>query len=225
MRLAVVSPTEPICAATSESLRLGLFDHQGVGRPRGGHFPQRDATPMLLRLSWLKMSFRSVHPLVFIMETVGHEQISKVLKNKQPDRRRQIVLVARAVDLGDQFRQRHLLQMRNFFQVRPELIFKADAGLVSVNDDRTFDDRGFHEGPPKHPPPTYDSLKQIRNPAEVGHYPSTIIRGFVTPNTATSFPMCDFPHITKGGCHGQPQPRCRCAHRALEHGSRAMAAL
>jgi hypothetical protein len=34
--------------------------------------------------------------------------------------------------------------MSNFLQVTPEGIFKGDAGLVSINDDGPFDDRGFH---------------------------------------------------------------------------------
>jgi hypothetical protein len=34
--------------------------------------------------------------------------------------------------------------MRDFLQVIPESIFKADAGLVSANLDGPFDNRGFH---------------------------------------------------------------------------------
>ena len=81
------------------------------------------------------MSFRRLHSLVFTTE---------VVKNKQTDRRGEIALFARTVDLSDQFRQRRLLGMRDFFQVNPKGIFKADAGLVSINYDGTFDDRGFH---------------------------------------------------------------------------------
>ena len=81
------------------------------------------------------MRFRFVHSVVFITE---------VAKNKQADRRGQIALFARTVDLGNQFRQRHLPVMRDFFQVSPEGIFKADAGLVPIDDDGPFDDRGFH---------------------------------------------------------------------------------
>jgi hypothetical protein len=82
-----------------------------------------------------RMRFRFVHSVVFITE---------VAKNKQADRRGQIALFARNVDLGNQFRQRHLPVMRDFFQVSPEGIFKADAGLVPIDDDGPFDDRGFH---------------------------------------------------------------------------------
>ena len=81
------------------------------------------------------MSFRRLHSLVFTTE---------VVKNKQTDRRGEIALFARTVDLSDQFRQRRLLGMRDFFQVNPKGIFKADAGLVSINYDGTFNDRGFH---------------------------------------------------------------------------------
>jgi hypothetical protein len=34
--------------------------------------------------------------------------------------------------------------MRDLFQVSPEGLFKADAGLVSTNYDGTFSYRGFH---------------------------------------------------------------------------------
>ena len=75
--------------------------------------------------------------------------IAEALKHKQPDRRGQIALVTRQVDLGNQFRQRHMSGMRDFLQVIPEGIFKADAGLVSIDYDGSFNDRGFHEGPRK----------------------------------------------------------------------------
>ena len=38
--------------------------------------------------------------------------------------------------------------MRDVFQLSPEGIFKADAGLVSINDDGPFYHRGFHRVPP-----------------------------------------------------------------------------
>ena len=94
-----------------------------------------------------KMSFRYLHSLVF----------TEVVKNKQADRRGQIALFARAVDSSDQFRQRHLLGMRDFFQVSPEGIFKTDAGLVSINYDGTLNDRRLHLGP--HSPLTPYSCK------------------------------------------------------------------
>ena len=55
-----------------------------------------------------------------------------VAKNKYANLRGQIALFARAVDLSDQYRQRHMLGMRDLFQVSPEGLFKADAGLVST---------------------------------------------------------------------------------------------
>ena len=85
-----------------------------------------------------EMNFRCLHSLIFIAEA---------LKNEQTDRRGQIALFARTVDLRDQFRQRHLLGVRDFFQISPEGIFKTDAGLVPINYDGTFDDRGFHWAP------------------------------------------------------------------------------
>ena len=61
-------------------------------------------------------------------------------------------MFARILDLGDQFRQRHLLGMRDVFQLSPEGIFKSEAGIVSLNDDGSYNDRGFHQGSPENPP-------------------------------------------------------------------------
>ena len=63
-----------------------------------------------------------------------------VVEDEQADRRGQIALLARLVDLADHHRQRCLLGLCDFLQATPEGIFKADAGLVSINDDGTFDD-------------------------------------------------------------------------------------
>lgn len=62
--------------------------------------------------------------------------------------RRQIAL-APLVDGLKQFRYRHALIVRNFFQVVPEGVFEAHARLVPVNDDRAFDNLGFHDGLPR----------------------------------------------------------------------------
>src|SRR4029078_470949 len=62
-------------------------------------------------------------------------------------------MLARAVDSSDQFRERQALDMSAFFEGTPESIFKADAGLVSINYDGTFNNRGFHRGPPQPPCP------------------------------------------------------------------------
>jgi len=66
---------------------------------------------------------------------VKYGQMLEVVKNKQTDRGRQVALFTRVVDLTDQFRQRPLPCKRDFPQVRPERIFKAHAGLVSINYD------------------------------------------------------------------------------------------
>ena len=98
------------------------------------------------------LRFRYVHSLVL-----------EVVKNKQADRRRQIALCARTLDLADQFRQRQLPGMRDVFQLSPEGIFKADAGLVSINDDGPFYHRGFHRVPA---PVPVTVIWQIRNRQE-----------------------------------------------------------
>jgi hypothetical protein len=105
------------------------------------------------------MRLRSFRLLVFIAEA---------LKHKQSDRRGQVALFTRQVDFGNQFRQRHLLSMRDFLQVIPESIFKADAGLVPIDHDGAFDDRRFHEGPRK--PLPLALLQRILNRAGVVKY-------------------------------------------------------
>ena len=50
--------------------------------------------------------------------------------------------------------------MRDFFQVSPEGLFKADAGLVSTNCDGAFNDRGFHWSP--RTPPDRHHVDQTR---------------------------------------------------------------
>jgi len=63
-----------------------------------------------------------------------------VVEYEQTDRRGQIALLARLVDLTDHHRQRCLLGLRDFLQATPEGVFKAYAGLVSIDDDGAFDD-------------------------------------------------------------------------------------
>src|SRR5262245_19242820 len=62
------------------------------------------------------------------------------VQDKQPDGGGEIVVVARRIDRCDQFRQRQAPGPGNFFQIVPESIFKADTGLVSIDDDGPFDD-------------------------------------------------------------------------------------
>ena len=64
--------------------------------------------------------------------------IAKVLEHKQADRRGQIAAFARLVDPCNKLRQCRLLGVRDIFQVMPEGVFKADAGLVPIDDDGTF---------------------------------------------------------------------------------------
>jgi hypothetical protein len=59
--------------------------------------------------------------------------------------------------------------MRDFFQVSPERILKADAGLVSINYDGTFNDRGFHQGTSGPPVSKYGTFGIVRgSPVQCG---------------------------------------------------------
>ena len=57
-------------------------------------------------------------------------------------------MVARLVDLYDQLRQCHSFNVRDFLEVIPKSVFKADAGLVSINDDGTFEQLRISLGRP-----------------------------------------------------------------------------
>ncbi len=66
-----------------------------------------------------------------------------VVEYEQAYRRGQIALFARAVDLCNQLRHCCPLGLRDFLQAAPERAFEAHAGLVSVNDDGAFGNRGY----------------------------------------------------------------------------------
>ena len=88
-----------------------------------------------------------------------------VFQHVQAECRREIALLACVVDLRDQVRHRRSLAMSDFFQLTPEGIFQADAGLVSTNDDGAFDNRRFHWAPLCSPRSSYtDSapLERVR---------------------------------------------------------------
>jgi len=59
-----------------------------------------------------------------------------------------------------------MLRVRDLFQVSPEGLFKADAGLVSTNYDGTFNDRGFHKA--SHPESAVDRALDFN--AGAGNY-------------------------------------------------------
>src|SRR5262245_27137787 len=58
---------------------------------------------------------------------------------------------ARGVDCSNQFRQRHALEMSDFFELIPESTFEGNAGFVSIKHDGTFGHDRFH-GTPIWPP-------------------------------------------------------------------------
>ena len=64
-----------------------------------------------------------------------------VIEHEQPDRRRQIAVMAFGVDAGDQIGQGHIAIVGDVLQALPERILKTDAGLVVGDHDRSFDNR------------------------------------------------------------------------------------
>src|SRR5580692_1464169 len=74
--------------------------------------------------------------------TVGLPPI--VVEHEQPDRRRQIAVGASGIDLGDEVRQCLVAADGDFLEPSPEGVFKADAGLMTGDNDRALDDWRFH---------------------------------------------------------------------------------
>src|ERR1700738_2607524 len=70
---------------------------------------------------------------------------AKIVQHEETNRRRQIALLAVAVDLAHQFGQRHVSQSRNFLHAIPERLFEADAGFVTGDHDRAFHHGRFHD--------------------------------------------------------------------------------
>src|ERR1700730_339849 len=75
----------------------------------------------------------------------GHRAGSKIIKDEEADGRRQIALLAVAVDLTDEFGQCHASKARDLLHTVPECLFKADAGLVTRDYDRAFHHGRFHD--------------------------------------------------------------------------------
>src|ERR1041385_8184600 len=69
----------------------------------------------------------------------------EIIKHEQTNRRGQVALLAVAVDLADQFGQRHVTEAGDFLHAVPERLFKADAGLVAGDHDRSLHDGRFHD--------------------------------------------------------------------------------
>ena len=63
----------------------------------------------------------------------GRRAAPEVAKNEGTDRRRKIALVAIAVDLANQARQRRVAASGNFPQAIPESRLQAHAGLVTAD--------------------------------------------------------------------------------------------
>jgi hypothetical protein len=59
-------------------------------------------------------------------------------KDKQPQGRWEVALLALGIDAANQIRQRLALGLGDIFQTLPERVLKADARLMSSKDDRAF---------------------------------------------------------------------------------------
>src|ERR1700687_5521121 len=74
--------------------------------------------------------------------TVGLPPI--MVEYEQPYGRRQIAVRAPGIDLGDEVRQRLVAADGDLLEPSPEGVFKADAGLMTGDNDRALDDWRFH---------------------------------------------------------------------------------
>src|ERR1051326_4703253 len=84
----------------------------------------------------------------FRMSAIAAALRSVIVEDEQANRRGQIALAPAAVDRGDEIGQGHVPDRCDLFQPLPERILEADAGLVSGDHDRSFDDRRFHRSSP-----------------------------------------------------------------------------
>src|SRR4029077_816758 len=88
------------------------------------------------------------------VESDGREAVTRVARQLRaqmaehvnPDRRGEIA-AALLVDLADHRGQRALMMTCNGLEAVPELVFEADAGLASGDDDGSLGNGRIHEGP------------------------------------------------------------------------------
>ena len=71
-----------------------------------------------------------------------------VVEDEQPDRRRQIAVLAFLVDRRHEIGQRYVAADRDFLKSVPESILKTDTCLVTCNHDGSFDNLAFHSRSP-----------------------------------------------------------------------------
>ena len=109
-------------------------------RPAGLRLTKRDGTDATYRPVCTVVCSSDFFSLYTLCGALLMPIRAEVSEYEQADRRGQITVSALLVDLCNQLRQCHSLNVCDFLQVTPEGIFKANAGLVSINDDGTFDD-------------------------------------------------------------------------------------
>jgi hypothetical protein len=64
---------------------------------------------------------------------------ARLFKDKHPNRRRQVAVLAFSVDVTHEFGEVHAAPMRNLTQLIPEYVFETDAGAMSADDDRALE--------------------------------------------------------------------------------------
>ena len=62
----------------------------------------------------------------------------ELVEQEQPDRERQVALLAVAVNVTNQIRHCHVALAGNLLHARPERLFEADTGLMAADDDRSI---------------------------------------------------------------------------------------
>jgi hypothetical protein len=85
-----------------------------------------------------------------------------MLEDEHPQRRRKIGRLSVLVDVRKKLRDRGLLFRGDGFDLGPKSAFEANARLVTVDDDGSFDDWRLHRGGPSTSVPFGANLRLIR---------------------------------------------------------------
>src|SRR4051812_7356349 len=78
------------------------------------------------------------HREAVFLRTMRQGARAEVVQHEESDSRGQVALLTVGVDLTYEFRKGHVAEIGNLFHAVPESLFETHAGLVTCDDDRTF---------------------------------------------------------------------------------------
>src|SRR5262249_32479871 len=83
-----------------------------------------------------------------VTRLVWRNLVAEMREDEEANGGRQVAVLPGRVDGRNDLGQGHAARPGDFLQRLPERVFEANAGLVTGNDDRALDDRGFHFSSP-----------------------------------------------------------------------------